>query len=110
MGSPASWLDVSCSRSQGNLADRQAVQSPAGGELFGNVTASENRQAARLAFCNVTEDSVGPLGTLRPEFVVGGRVVAHQAVNEARRGDFVGGVGWAVVGEEFTVGLAVFRS
>ena len=32
------------------------------------------------------------------------RVRCPQAVNEARRGDFVGGVGWAVVGEGFTVG------
>ena len=93
MGPLARWLDASCSWSQRNLADRQA---------------------AGLAFGYVAEDTVGPLNSLRPEIVVGGRIVAYQAVNEARRGNFLCFVGWAVVGKRFTVGhgrvrmLAVF--
>lgn len=93
VGPPGRWLDASCSRSQRNLADRQALQSPAGGEPFGNVTGGENRQAAGLTFGYVAEDTVWPLGTLRPEIVVGGRIVAHQGVNEARRGNFLRFVG-----------------
>ena len=92
------------------MADIQAVQSPAGGEPFSDVTASENRQAARLAFWNVAEDPVGPLGTLRSEIVVGGRVVPDQPINEAWRGNFIRFVGWAIFGERFTVGHGVVQN
>ncbi len=104
MGPPARWLDAPCSWSQRDPADRQTVQSPAGGEPFGNVTGGENRQAAGLAFGYVAEDPVGPLNTLRSEIVVGKRIVCNQAVNEARRGNFLRFVGSTVVEERFTVG------
>ena len=50
------------------------------------------------------ELSVGFFSPLGAEVVVGGRVVAHQTVNEAWRGNFVRFVGWAAVRERFTMG------
>ena len=57
-----------------------------------------------LAFGYVGEDPVRPLGSLGAEVGVRHRIIAHQAVNEARRGNVLRFVGWTVVGEGFTVG------
>ena len=63
-----------------------------------------DRQTAGPAFADVAKETVWPFGPLGPEVVVGWRVVAHQAMDDARRGDFVGDVGRAVDWKRFTVG------
>ena len=109
MGTAASFLDAPRTCGQDYQTGDQVSEVAPSGLPFCVAEVGEHGHAARPALGNV-ELCSGFFSPLGAEIVVGGRDVAYQAVNEVRRGDFVGGVGWAVVGEEFTVGLAVFRS
>ena len=112
---PAGLLDAARSRNQVDLADGQPFQSGTFGPSFCIPLVGEYRQAAGLALGDSAEGPVRVFGPLRPEIIVSGRVVPHQAGHGVVRGDLLRAVwraafrqGFAVSQGLLSVGSSVF--